>query len=97
MKKRIDAKGLLAIYMLQGEGVPCMWTRSEYFWRDFEEVKYFNDDYLFLLRKEDKVNRHFIFSIKDNLLVDGFHPDTQMIKVLDDIREFEKSPREYGV
>ena len=96
MKKRIDAKSLLAIYMLQGEVVPCTWSIRGYYWRDFIEVKYFNDDYLFLLGKEEKNNRHFIFSIKDNLLVDGFHENTTLHNILKDIREFEKNPKEYG-
>jgi hypothetical protein len=92
---------MLAIYILQGEEIPCMWSHHEYFWRDFEkEVKYLNDDFNFLMllkKKGEPGNRHFIFSVKHGLLVDGFNENADLDHVLEDLRTFKKNPKRYGL
>ena len=101
MKKKLDAKTMLAICILQGEVIPCVWTHYPYYWRDFEkEVKYLNDDFLMLLKKKntegEDSNRHFIFSIKHNLLVDGFGYTASLEHIFADIKRFKKNPKRYG-
>jgi hypothetical protein len=96
---QLDAKSLFAICMLEGETVPCVWSPTEYKWRDFQEVKFLNDNYLLFSTKENTSIypcRYFIFSIKENLLVDGFHRNTALAEILHDIKQFEKAPRTYG-
>lgn len=97
--KQLDAKSILAICMLEGEKIPCRWSCEDYFWRDFSEVKFLNNNYLFLYSRKHQANRdnyYFIFSIKENLLVDGFHQSKPLNEMFVDIKQFEEDPREYG-
>ena len=97
MKNNLSSKALFAIYKLGGEGIPCKWATKQYFWRDYTEAKFLNNNYLLLLTQEHGYNRYFVFSIKENLLVDGFHHDSGLTQIFDCIRQFKRHPEQYGV
>lgn len=93
--KKLTVKAILAICMLEGERIPCTWSNN-YFWRDFEGAKHFNDNYIILLTKKERSNRYFIFSLKENLLVDGWSNECDLVYIFQGIKKFEQSPIEYG-